>query len=274
MGKSGGVLSPRSFTSPSSFRLITAAFEKFEQPWDVQAGMLVLLCLPNVFQVLFRAPKKFFKNTTQRSAPRLNSHGWRGTWEKTGRYLEDFSPPMVWNFTPKQLQDPGEAIECWKGKYGACSREAQLTALCGIYQYPHQYLPTTARYYAAPSGGREGKQTDRRCSYSNPRDKHCSYPNQPRRQALQLNQRTNLCRCQSPLCRKRNTRRNRFNLARDGGEPGSSREQEEEAEPEIITRSLSLSELQDTQKDFGRQPGEHIVTRLLRCWGNGPVAWN
>ena len=32
-------------------------------------------------------------------------------------------------------------------------------------------------------------------------------------------------------------------LAKDEGEPGSSREQEEEAEPEIITRSLSPSEL-------------------------------
>jgi len=26
-------------------------------------------------------------------------------WENIGRYLEDFSPPMVWNFTP-ELLDP------------------------------------------------------------------------------------------------------------------------------------------------------------------------
>ena len=58
-------------------------------------------------------------------------------------------------------------------------------------------------------------------------------------------------------------------LAKDEGEPGSSREQEEEAEPEIITRSLSPSELRDMRKDFSRHPGEHIITWLLRCWDNG-----
>jgi len=53
--------------------------------------------------------------------------------------------------------------------------------------------------------------------------------------------------------------------SRDDDEPGSSRE----IETEIITRSLSLSELRDMRKDFSRHPGEHIVTWLLRCWDNG-----
>jgi len=52
---------------------------------------------------------------------------------------------------------------------------------------------------------------------------------------------------------------------RHDDEPGSSRE----IETEIITRSLSLGELQDMQKDFSCHPGEHIVTWLLRCWDNG-----
>jgi len=52
---------------------------------------------------------------------------------------------------------------------------------------------------------------------------------------------------------------------RDDDEPGSSRE----TETEIITRSLSLSELLDVRKDFSCHPGEHIVTWLLRCWDNG-----
>jgi len=38
---------------------------------------------------------------------------------------------------------------------------------------------------------------------------------------------------------------------------------------EIITRSLSLSEMRDMRKDFSHHPGEHIVTWLLRCWDNG-----
>ncbi|GAB0210056.1 hypothetical protein GRJ2_003471400 [Grus japonensis] len=52
-------------------------------------------------------------------------------------------------------------------------------------------------------------------------------------------------------------------------EPGPSGEQEEEAEPEVITRSLSLRELRDMQKDFSCLPGEHIITWLLCCWDNG-----
>jgi len=52
---------------------------------------------------------------------------------------------------------------------------------------------------------------------------------------------------------------------KDNNEPGSLRE----TETEIITRSLSLSELQDMRKDFSCHPGEHIVTWLLCCWDNG-----
>jgi len=52
---------------------------------------------------------------------------------------------------------------------------------------------------------------------------------------------------------------------RDDNEPGSLRE----IETEIITRSLSLSKLQDMRKDFSCHPGEHIATWLLRCWDNG-----
>jgi len=46
---------------------------------------------------------------------------------------------------------------------------------------------------------------------------------------------------------------------KDNNEPGSSQE------TEIITRSLSLSELRDMRKDFSRHPSEYIVTWLLRC---------
>jgi len=52
---------------------------------------------------------------------------------------------------------------------------------------------------------------------------------------------------------------------KDDNEPGSSWV----TETEIITRSLSLSEVRDMWKDFSCHPGEHIVTWLLRCWDNG-----
>jgi len=51
---------------------------------------------------------------------------------------------------------------------------------------------------------------------------------------------------------------------KDDEEPGSS----QETETEIITWSLSLSELRDMRKDFSHHPGEHIVTWLLQCWDN------
>ncbi|XP_049650076.1 microtubule-associated protein RP/EB family member 1-like [Accipiter gentilis] len=66
----------------------------------------------------------------------------------------------------------------------------------------------------------------------------------------------------APIQKRKYTKKS-VRLAKDEGEPGSSREPEEEAEPEVITRSLSLSELRDLQKDFGRHIGEHIITWLL-----------
>jgi len=52
---------------------------------------------------------------------------------------------------------------------------------------------------------------------------------------------------------------------RDDHEPGPSRE----TETEIVTWSLTLSELRDMRKDFSHHPGEHIATWLLRCSDNG-----
>ncbi|RMC21849.1 hypothetical protein DUI87_02720 [Hirundo rustica rustica] len=48
----------------------------------------------------------------------------------------------------------------------------------------------------------------------------------------------------------------------------------EETEPEIITRSLSLSELRDLRREFTRQTNESILTWLLRIWdaaANGTI---
>ncbi|GAB0208963.1 hypothetical protein GRJ2_003362000 [Grus japonensis] len=72
----------------------------------------------------------------------------------------------------------------------------------------------------------------------------------------------------APIHKKKYTKKS-VRLVKDDDEPGPSREQEEEAEPEVITQSLSLSELQDMRKDFSRLPGEDILTWLLRCWDNG-----
>ena len=58
-------------------------------------------------------------------------------------------------------------------------------------------------------------------------------------------------------------------MERHGLSLGEEEEEEEEPVQETeTTRSLSLSELWDMQKDFFRPSGEHIVTWLLRCWDN------
>jgi len=65
----------------------------------------------------------------------------------------------------------------------------------------------------------------------------------------------------APVKLKKNAKKSDHSR-KDNNEPGSL----QETETGIITRSLSLSELQDMWKDFSRHPGEHIVTWLLRCW--------
>ncbi|KAK4815129.1 hypothetical protein QYF61_017404 [Mycteria americana] len=51
--------------------------------------------------------------------------------------------------------------------------------------------------------------------------------------------------------------------------PGKNLGEEELINETVTTRSPSLSELRDMQKDFSCHPGKHIVTWLLRCWDNG-----
>ena len=53
------------------------AFENFEYPWDAQASTLLLLCLLNGLQVLFRV-KQVVNNIVQRPAPGLDSCEWLG----------------------------------------------------------------------------------------------------------------------------------------------------------------------------------------------------
>lgn len=63
-------------------------------------------------------------------------------------------------------------------------------------------------------------------------------------------------------------------MEKAGSSNAEPSQREEEEETEIInesetTRSLSLSELRDVQRDFSHHPGEHILTWLLRCWDSG-----
>ncbi|KAM9628657.1 uncharacterized protein ACIBXB_017824 [Morphnus guianensis] len=205
-------------------------------------------------------------------------------WEDMGRYLENFSPPVAWKFTPEQLQNPHEVVEYLKEKCCGYSKDVQVTALCWALASIYQTLldirqhpqgekmenratgtvdtPTLATGTVAtptPTTGTMATPTPATGSVATPTlvtDTAAKPENQPVPVSV------------APVQKKKHTKKS-VRLLRDEDEPGSSREQEEEAEPERITRSLSLSELRDMRKEFSRHPGEHIVTWLLRCWDNG-----
>ncbi|KAJ7412848.1 hypothetical protein WISP_94157 [Willisornis vidua] len=55
---------------------------------------------------------------------------WHGKWEDMGQYLESFSPPVMWKFTPEQLKDPVRITSHVKVKCSGSPRGVQLTATC------------------------------------------------------------------------------------------------------------------------------------------------
>ncbi|KAK4806949.1 hypothetical protein QYF61_027316 [Mycteria americana] len=77
----------------------------------------------------------------------------------------------------------------------------------------------------------------------------------------------------APIHKKKSWKRKSARLEREDEGAGPSQGEEEEEEELVnetkTTRSLSLSELRDMQKDFSHRPGEHIATWLLRCWDSG-----
>ncbi|GAB0208753.1 hypothetical protein GRJ2_003341000 [Grus japonensis] len=68
-------------------------------------------------------------------------------WESMGGYLETFSPPVVWSFTPEQLQDPDKVVEYLKGKCCGYSKETQLTALCWALATIYQTLLDSRQHH-------------------------------------------------------------------------------------------------------------------------------
>ena len=142
-----------SSTFPFSSSLVTVVFENFENfeyPWNVETNLVVLLgtsMFLNVVQVLFRV-KQLFKRITQRSAPRLKSYEWQGVWGSMGKCLGWWAPPVFWNFTLEQVQNPEKLVEhlekvcCHPGN----SRETQITAMCWGLAHAYRALFNTIQY--------------------------------------------------------------------------------------------------------------------------------
>ncbi|KAK4806132.1 hypothetical protein QYF61_001055 [Mycteria americana] len=236
--------------------LTTIAFENIEYPWDVQTSMFLLLCLLSVCQALFKV-KELFKNTIQRSAPRPDSYEWQGVWDRMGKYLGQWAPPMFWNSIPEQVQNPEKLVKylekvcCHPGN----ARERQITAMCWGLAHAYRALLNTIQN---PQGeekvsGSDDKMTGTAATPG---------PLEPTRIGIS-----------GPYTQEEILERKSARLEREDEKAGPSQgevEEEEEVVNEMeTTQSLSLSELRDMRKDFSRRPGEHIVTWLLRCWDNG-----
>jgi len=100
VGKIGGDTFPHSVTPPLSSRLVLTVFENFEYLWDAQDNTLLLFCLLNGFQVLFRV-KQVVKNIVQRPALGPDSCEWLGVWDSMGRCLGQWAPPVFFKLTPE-----------------------------------------------------------------------------------------------------------------------------------------------------------------------------
>ncbi|GAB0177472.1 ubiquitin carboxyl-terminal hydrolase 4 [Grus japonensis] len=160
---------------------------------------------------------------------------------------------MVWSFTPEQLQDPDKVVEYLKGKCCGYSKEAQLTALCWALATICQTLLDSRQHHQG------GERDNRPTGTADTQTPATGTVAEPKDQPIPVSV--------TPIHKQQYTRKS-VCLVRDDDELGPSREQEEEPEPEVITRSLLLSELRDMRKDFSHLPGEHIITWLLRCWDN------
>ncbi|RMC04402.1 hypothetical protein DUI87_19224 [Hirundo rustica rustica] len=70
----------------------------------------------------------------------MDNTEWHRIWKEMGQYLENFPPPMIWKFTPEQLQDPVKVIGYVKGKCFDSSRDGQLAATCWALVTAYQTL--------------------------------------------------------------------------------------------------------------------------------------
>ncbi|XP_071890629.1 uncharacterized protein [Anas platyrhynchos] len=146
----------RSSTFPSSFNPVTIALGCWA------TSMFLLLCL-DVF-LFFDNDEQLFQNTTHRSAPTQDSYEWQGEWEDMGRFLEQLAPPVLWKFTPEQLQNPKKLAECLKK--GCCcpgfSRQTQIAATCWGLAYAYRGALTAIQYPPREEvvSGSDNKTTD------------------------------------------------------------------------------------------------------------------
>ncbi|KAK4825387.1 hypothetical protein QYF61_027153, partial [Mycteria americana] len=144
-----------------------------------------------------------------------------------------------------------------KKKCHSYSKETQLIALCWALATIYQTLLGIMQH---PQGEeRENKPTGTAATPAPAPGTAAEPENQPVPVSV------------TPVDKEKCWKQKSARLVREDQKAGPSRGEEEE---ELVnetetTRSLSLSELRDMQKDFSHCPGEHIVAWLFGCWDNG-----
>ena len=180
--------------------------------------------------------EQLFTSITCRSTPRLENYEWLGVWSSMGKYLEQWAPPVYWNFTPKQVQNPEELVKylekvcCHPGN----SREAQLTATCWGLAHAYRVLLNTTQYpQKEEKGSRSGnKTTDIAATPKSTTETAATTT--PRTGAAAELENQPLTMSAAPIHKKKYTGKSPRSIQGDD-EPRPSREQEEEAEPVIVT---------------------------------------
>ncbi|KAK4806187.1 hypothetical protein QYF61_001110 [Mycteria americana] len=191
-----------------------------------------------------RKISKQFKNIIQRSAPRPDSYEWQGVVDSMGkclgRWVSWFSPSRQLSTTQPLAHSPSNPQGSGDKTTGTAATLAPLAT--GTAAIP-DHSATGTVVTPVPPGTDNAVQSG----------------NQPVSVSVSL------------IHKKKTWKRKSARLEREDERAGTSQGEEEE---ELVnetetTRSLSLSELQDTLKDFSHHPGEHVVTWLLRCWDSG-----
>lgn len=129
---------------------------------------------------------------------------------------------------------------------------------------PDQCLPHSVLHYAAPLERREGKQTNKYCSYSNPGDTCCIWMREPTCASIS----------HSDTEEEIHQKKKSVHLVKEEDEWRSSWEQEEEAEPEIIIWSLSLCDLWDIKKISATIQASILLLGCCNAGIMGSGVWN
>lgn len=178
--------------------------------------------------------------------------GWQGLWMNLGRFLGRLTPPITWDFTPEQVFNPNKLTRrLMEGCLTHSDPNQQLLAL---------YWGLACAYRAVVEYSQNTKaETETQAMPPEvpiaPVVKRKSWITTPTRQA-NLGEEEE-ARTSTSLDEGQSTERESQRTARE------IRQQSE------TSRSFTPAELRDLRKDYSRQPGERILTWLLRCRDNG-----